>query len=600
MKGFLRLIAAYRWWVVTVSVLGLVANGLALYVPMISARVVDQAAAIADRGGLQGFAEGLPGGFWATILAGSLPMLLVVAVLAMLIAVIQIIFTTYFAEKVALGLRTRLVAKVGDQTFDYVSKSTPGHLLTVATSDVDAVKNVFAQGLVTLLGAAVTLVGAAILLITIDWKLALLTLSVIPLLIVTFAVVFGKLGKLFKEGQETLERINAVINESVVGAAIIRVLDAGSTEVKKFGVVNGRAREIGLSVVAGISALIPIIMLLSNVATLIIVWFGGRAVMAGGLSIGDLSAFISYSAMFVWPLFVLSFVGMTLSRGAVSLDRIQAVLDAPVGAEDGTYDGPIEGHVEFRGVTLRYAGDDGERTILKNVSFSIKAGTRNAIVGPTAAGKTQLFYLMSGLVDPSEGKVLIDGRPLSQYARQALLTKIGLVFQDSIVFNASLRENIAFSDASADDAKLHKAIKTAELDELVEALPDGLDTLVSERGTSLSGGQKQRMMLARALAVEPSILLLDDFTARVDRATEASILRNVREGYAGTTLVSITQKVEPIKDYDQVIVLMEGELVAVGTHAELIESSLEYRQISESQESTEAIDERGANGQSHE
>lgn len=344
-----------------------------------------------------------------------------------------------------------------------------------------------------------------------------------------------------------------------------------------------------MKIVNQISALIPVITLLANATVMIIIWFGGKLVAEGGLTIGEFSAFFSYSALFIWPLFVLSFVGTMISRGNVSLGRIRTVLEAPIEEETGTLKAEVKGDIEFKEVTLNYTDEGGaERTVLKDISFSIKAGTRNAIVGPTAAGKTQLFYLLSGLIKPSKGEILIDGKPIETYDSDSLLSQIGLVFQDSIMFNTSFRDNIAFSTDKA-GILLIKALETSELTDLVESLPRGLDTLVSERGTSLSGGQKQRLMLARALAIDPKILLLDDFTARVDQATENSILKNVAKNYPNVTLVSITQKVEPIRSYDQIIVVMEGELVATGTHTELIKDLFEYKQIYESQQTTDTL-----------
>jgi ATP-binding cassette subfamily B protein len=216
----------------------------------------------------------------------------------------------------------------------------------------------------------------------------------------------------------------------------------------------------------------------------------------------------------------------------------------------------------------------------------VAPGARTAIIGPTAAGKSQLLLAMTGLLVPTSGEVLYDGRPIGDYSRTGLYSQIGFVFQDSALFNLSLRENIAFN-TQVDDASLKKAIETAELADFIASLPQGLDTVVSERGASLSGGQKQRVMLARALAIEPKILFLDDFTARVDAATEARILANVAKNYPGLTLVSITQKIEPVRGYDQIIVLMEGEVLGAGTHDQLAASSPEYVQILRSQESTD-------------
>jgi ATP-binding cassette subfamily B protein len=223
--------------------------------------------------------------------------------------------------------------------------------------------------------------------------------------------------------------------------------------------------------------------------------------------------------------------------------------------------------------------------VLKDVSLSAPAGSRTAIIGPTAAGKTQILYLLTGLLPPTSGRVAYDGRSLDDYDKVALHQQVGFVFQDATLFNLTLRENIAFSK-TVTNTDLARAIATAELQEFIDRLPQGLDTMVSERGTSLSGGQKQRVMLARALALNPRVLLLDDFTARVDATTERAILENVRREYPGLTLVSVTQKIAPVEDYDQIVLLMEGEVLATGTHAHLLETCPEYVQIYDSQRST--------------
>jgi ATP-binding cassette subfamily B protein len=231
----------------------------------------------------------------------------------------------------------------------------------------------------------------------------------------------------------------------------------------------------------------------------------------------------------------------------------------------------------------------GDKMVLKDVSIHAKPATRTAVIGPTAAGKTQLLYLLTGLIKPDSGTVEFDGNTVDAYQKAALHRQIGFVFQDSILFNLTLRENIAFN-TSVTDLDLEKAIQTAELSDFIQSLPQKLDTIVSERGTSLSGGQKQRIMLARALALNPKVLLLDDFTARVDSTTERKILENVRKNYPQITLLSVTQKIGPVEDYDQIILLMEGEVLASGTHKQLMETSPEYVQIYDSQRSTSSYE----------
>jgi ATP-binding cassette subfamily B protein len=270
-----------------------------------------------------------------------------------------------------------------------------------------------------------------------------------------------------------------------------------------------------------------------------------------------------------------------MAQASASYGRIAVVLNAPAAKETGTLTNEVRGEVAVRNVSLELGG----RNVLKNVSFVTNAGSKTAVIGPTAAGKTQLLYLLTGLLKPTSGRIEYDGHGIEEYEKQTLHRQVGFVFQDSIMFNLTLRENIAFSKTVKDE-DLENAVATAELKDFIATLPSGLDTVVSERGTSLSGGQKQRIMLARALALNPRVLLLDDFTARVDSQTERKILENVFLNYPGMTLLSVTQKIASVEDYDQIILLMEGEVLAVGTHRELMETCPEYVQIYDSQRST--------------
>jgi ATP-binding cassette subfamily B protein len=278
---------------------------------------------------------------------------------------------------------------------------------------------------------------------------------------------------------------------------------------------------------------------------------------------------------------MIGFMSNIIAQASASYSRINDVMEAKAEDKSGTIDSKIKGDIVLKDVSLFY----GDKPVLRNISFSIKAGSKTAIIGPTAAGKSQLLYLLTNLISPDSGLIEFDGVPMDNYTKEMFHSQIGFVFQDSVIFNMSLRENIAFNDKVTNES-LEKAIATAELDDFIESLPQKLDTIVSERGTSLSGGQKQRIMLARALAINPNILLLDDFTSRVDKKTENKILCNLENNYPGLTLISVTQKIAPVRHFEQIILLMEGEVIATGTHKELKESSPEYIQIYSSQRST--------------
>ncbi|PWU06455.1 MAG: ABC transporter ATP-binding protein [Terriglobia bacterium] len=494
---------------------------------------------------------------------------------------LQSIVQTYASERVARDLRTRLAAKISVQSYSYVEKLTPAKLLTNLTSDVDAVKLFVSQAIANIISSLFLIAGASILLLTINWRLALAILGIVPFIAITFQIALQKVRKLFRKGQEAIDWLNRVISESILGAALIRLLNTQQLEYQKFLAANTEARDIGLSILRLFAGLIPAITFAMNLATVIILSLGGHFVIAGTMSLGEFTAFNSYLAILIFPIMLIGFMSNVIAQSTASYQRLGEVLNAPEPQRTGGLAAALRGEVQVRDVSLAY----GEKFALRDVSLDVAPGTKTAIIGPTAAGKTQLLYVLIGLLRPSFGEVAYDGQPIDAYDKEALHRQVGFVFQDSVIFNLSLRENIAFG-GSIPESDLEKAIATAELQDFIATLPQGLDTIVSERGTSLSGGQKQRVMLARALALNPRVLLLDDFTARVDTTTETAILKNLQENYPGLTLISVTQKIASVEAYDQIVLLMEGEVLARGTHHELLETSPEYVQLYNSQRST--------------
>jgi len=555
----------YRSAILGLVVLTIAANALNLVIPRLVADAIDAYAAA------------------ATVPPGVARDLVLAAVGVFLFSYIQGIVQIRASERVARDLRTRLMAKISGQDHAYIQQVTPSVLLTNLTADVDAVKLFVAQAVAALISSAFLIVGASVLIVALDWRLGLAVLGVLPIVAGTFFFVARKIRTLFTQGQEAIDALNKVINESILGAALIRLVNAQQIEFDKFVVANTRARDISLSILRLFAALIPVIIFATNMATLVILTLGGRFVIAGSMTIGEFTAFNSYLIILVFPVIMIGFMSTVMAQAGASYARIARVLHAPDQQASGTLDAALRGDIALRNVDL----DLGGKRVLKDVSFSARAGSRTAVIGPTAAGKTQLLYLLARLATPTAGTVEYDGRPVAEYAPDALHRQVGLVFQDSVIFNLSIRENVAFS-RTVSDADLAKAIATAELHDFVDTLPQKLDTVASERGSSLSGGQKQRIMLARALALNPRVLLLDDFTARVDMTTARTILENVHRNYPGITLLSVTQQIEPVADYDQIILLMEGEVLAIGTHDELIHSSLEYVQILRSQQSTDS------------
>jgi len=561
--GLGSLLRPYLWLVVLLVALTILANGLNLAVPKIIANAIDS------------YTKGAFA-FTPLIVEFSL-----VALGIFLFTYLQNVVQVYASERVARDLRNDLSAKISVQSTATVERITPSKLLTNLTSDIDAIKTFVSQVIAALVSSFFLIIGASVLLLTIDWRLALAVLIVVPIIGVTFFIVLGKVRQLFKKSQEAIDWLNSVINESILGAALIRLLNSQRYEQDKFETANANARDIGLKIMGYFATLIPVITFCTNLATLIILSLGGHFVINGTMTLGGFTAFNSYLAILIFPILVIGFMSQAIAQAQASYARIGEVLHAPEVKEAGTLVSELRGDIEARNISLRF----GEKSALKDVSFAAAHGTKTAIIGPTAAGKTQLLYILTGLSEPTEGTVLYDGKDINEYDKESLHTQMGLVFQDSVLFNLSVRENIAFSN-TVKDADIDLAIDTAELRDFVTRLPQGLDTIVSERGTSLSGGQKQRIMLARALALNPKVLLLDDFTARVDTETEGKILRNLAKNYPELTLISVTQKIASVEHYDQIVLLMEGELLASGTHEELMRKSPEYVQIFESQKST--------------
>jgi ATP-binding cassette, subfamily B, bacterial len=494
---------------------------------------------------------------------------------------LQSIIQTYTSERVARDLRTRLSDKISRQSSVFIEQANPSKLLTNLTADADSIKLFVSQALVSIVSSVFVIIGSSIMLLTINWKLALCVIAIIPIIGITFAVVLKKVRALFKESRAVIDWLNKVINESILGSALIRVINSQQLEFDKFLKANTKARDYGLSILRLFAGLIPVITFTANMAMLSILALGGHFVINKTLSLGDFAAFNSYLVLLIFPILVIGFMSNIIAQATASFERIYAVLDAPDSPETGTVAEPLRGDIELKDVNVIY----GQKPALKDISFSVKAGSKIAVIGPTAAGKTQLLYLLTGLIKSNSGKILFDDRSIDDYNSESFHGQVGFVFQDSIIFNMSIRENIAFSDTVTDES-LEKAIETAELREFIDSLPNKLSTIVSERGASLSGGQKQRIMLARALAVNPRVLLLDDFTARVDNNTEKKILENVQKNYPGLTLISVTQKIASVEHYDQIILLMEGEIVATGKHDELMHTSTDYVQIFNSQQST--------------
>ena len=561
--GILSLLKPYIGIVALLIIFTVLSNGINLLIPKIISNSIDA------------FSAG-------NFVLKPLVIKFSVAVLAIFIfSYAQSIFQTYASEKVARDLRTKLADKISRQSYAFIENANPSKLLTNLTADVDSIKMFISQAIASIVSSLFIIIGASILMITINWKLALCVIAIIPIIGITFFVVLKKVRALFIEARAVIDWLNKVINESILGAAIIRVVNSQQSEYKKFLEANTKARDFGLKILYLFAGLIPVITFTANMAGLSILALGGHFVITGSMTLGNFAAFNSYVSMLIFPILIIGFMSNVIAQATASYTRISNIIETPDLSETGIITDPLKGKIELNDINMVY----GQVPVLRDVSFTVEPGSKVAVIGPTAAGKTQLLYLLTGLMKPTSGDIKYDAHQIEEYNSESFHRQVGFVFQDSIIFNMSIRENIAFSDVVTDES-LQKAIDTAELRDFIETLPDKLSTIVSERGSSLSGGQKQRIMLARALALNPKILLLDDFTARVDNNTEQKILENIQRNYPGLTLLSVTQKIASVEKYDQIILLMQGELIAIGKHEQLLQTSPEYIQLLNSQKST--------------
>ena len=560
--GLFSLLRPYRKMIFLLIFLAILGNGINLILPRIIATGIDA----------------YPSHY---VLQDIMIKFLSAGIAIFIFTYLQSVIQTNTSERVARDIRTKLASKISMQSYAYIEEANPSKLLTNITADVDSIKLFVSQAIVTIASSLIIIIGASVMLFSINWRLAFAVVAIVPIISTTFFMVQRRVRPIFIKGRQVIDRLNKVINESIMGSALIRVINSQIPEYEKFLAANTEAKSLGMSILRMFAILIPIIVFTASLAGISILTLGGHFVINGSMTIGEFAAFNSYLSLLIFPIILIGFMSNVIIQASASYQRIHSVLNIADAKDTGIIKDELKGNVSLNDVSVLY----GEKAALKDISFSVDQGSALAVIGPTAAGKTQLLYLLTGLIKATKGTVQFDGKNIEDYNKENFYQNIGFVFQDSIIFNMSIRENIAFSD-TVTDASLTKAIETAELGDFIESLPDKLDTIVSERGTSLSGGQKQRIMLARALALNPTILLLDDFTARVDTHTEEKILKNVRKNYPGITLISVTQKIASAEQFDKIIVLMEGEIVATGIHSELMTTSPEYVQIFNSQQST--------------
>ena len=503
----------------------------------------------------------------------------------------------YLAERasqgVAYDLRDALFAQIQRLSFSYYDRAQTGQLVTRATNDVEQVRTFVGTGVIQLVASLVLLVGTALILGWLNLRLtiaALLTIAPIFWLLTNFV---RRVGPLFAQVQQLLGGLNTILQEDLSGLRVIRAFARESYELERYGRANTELLERNVMTVRALSNNFPLVFFYANLGTLVVVGFGGALVMGGSLSIGELIAFNAYLAFLLQPILTIGFLAAAISRAGASATRIFDVLDAPSDTQDRPGARPLpslEGEVVYDEVSFRYPGADAD--VLCDVSFSVQPGQTVAILGTTGAGKSTLVNLLPRFYDVTRGSVRIDGYDVRDVTLDSLRCQISIVLQEALLFGGSVRDNIAYGKPDATPAEIEAAARAAQAHAFIAELPLGYETLVGERGIGLSGGQRQRLAIARALLVDPCLLILDDSTSAVDTETEAAIrdaLDRLIRARKRTVFV-IAQRISTVRDADLILVLDDGGVAAQGRHEDLLRDSELYNQILGSQLRNDSVE----------
>ncbi len=521
----------------------------------------------------------------------------IVAVCALMIATSLVMMLggvggAYFGAKAAVNfaadLRRDVFAKVQKFSFENIDRFSTGSLVTRMTNDVTQLMNFVNMLLRMFLRSPGMLIGALVMTILMDPGLARVLAVTLPLLLIVQALVIRAAYPRFTRMQSKLDALNTDIQENLTAVRVVKSFVREDFEQDKFDAANGDLKNAGLSAMRIMVSMMPLMMLIMNLTSVAVVWLGGNEVIAGGMQVGDLSAFITYITQILMSLMMVSMLFMVSSRSMASARRISEVLDERIDLTDEASAQPerrVErGAVEFRHVSFRYYKNSPDR-VLDDVSFTVGAGETLGIIGSTGSGKSTLVSMIPRLYDVDEGEVLVDGVNVKDYSLTHLRAGVGMVLQKNVLFSGTIEENLRWGGEDASMDEIVHMSELAQADSFVRGFEKAYSSDIEQGGANVSGGQKQRLCIARALLKKPKILILDDSTSAVDTATEARIRHALNTELKGATKIIIAQRITSVMNADRILVLDEGRITGIGTHAELLASNQEYREIYESQTS---------------
>jgi ATP-binding cassette subfamily B multidrug efflux pump len=551
--------------------LGMVAADL--LIPRLSQRIIDQ-----------GIARGDLHVVWTTAL-----IMLGAATLSAAFAIFNNALSVQVGQGFAADLRSALIRRVQGFSFGNLDRLRTGQLIVRSTSDVNFVQMIVQMSLRILTRAPIWMIGAIVFLVLTNVKLGLIVLAFFPVIMVFVLLFAGPARKGFLGIQKRLDRLNTVLQENLAGVRVVKAFVREDHEIERFGSANEDLTGQSIHVFRILALLLPLMTIILNAAVIMALWFGGRMTMSGGMTVGEVVASVNYLSMALFPMIMLASLVGPLSAADASASRILEVLDGVPEVRERpsarALSSPV-GRIAFEDVGFSYTADRGD-AVLQGVSFVAEPGQTVAILGATGSGKSTLIHLIPRFYDVTDGRVTFDGVDLRDLKLHSLRSQIGIALQEAVLFGGTVRENIAYGRPGASEDEVRFAAEAAQATEFIDALPNGFDSVIGQRGVTLSGGQRQRLAIARALLVRPKVLILDDSTSAVDIETEVRLQdaldQLIESSAATTTRFIVAQRISTVLLADKILVLEAGQIAAMGTHRELIESSPVYQDIYRSQ-----------------
>ncbi len=562
----------YRYPLLAIVALQFLSTVAMLYLPSLNADIIDNGVVTGDTGYILRF--------------GALMLLVSVGQIVCSIAAVW--FSAGNAMRFGRDLRAALFRRVGAFSAREVQQFGAPSLITRETNDVQQVQMLVLTGGTLMVAAPIMMIGGVVMAVQEDVGLSWLVLLVVPVLGTSIGYIVRQMVPSFRQMQERIDEVNRLLREQITGVRVVRAFVREKHEAARFRTANDDLTEVALRAGRWQAGMFPTVMIVSNLATVGVLWFGGHRVEAGQMEVGALTAYISYLMQIVMSVMMATFMLMMVPRAAVCADRIAEVLDTEPSIEppaNPVTELPEPGTLRFDDVSFAYPGADAP--VLRGVSFAAVPGQTVAIVGSTGAGKSTLVNLVPRLFDATAGAVRVGGVDVRDMASDLLWSQLGLIPQRAFLFSGTIADNLRYGKADATEDEMWEALEIAQARDFVEALPDGLDARVAQSGSNFSGGQRQRLAIARAVIRKPSIYLFDDSFSALDLSTDARLRAALRPVTVDSTVVIVAQRVSTIRHADLIVVLEDGEVVGSGTHDQLLESCPTYGEIVESQMTAE-------------